>query len=607
MKNRIVLWGENPSDQKVLLAFALRAADNRVDLHIIPAADVSEQMEKDMMTKWRKGEEIPIPSSAERRELELKVTDGLLPDDLKTNDTDLIARAQAEWHFAVLSAKMQAVYQSELEDLRETVGNLTDYDSAVWESLKGFWGKVQKQAQDGNLLRSQAEQIKRGVNEAFATMKELRSKADKEFSGKSAQLKTEFFEKVDEIEKKVEDGARLSPLFDQLKGLQKKYFNSKFTRDHRDQVWKRIDGAFKTVKEKRYGSEAATQSPAGRTERRLQGLHGAIEKMERSIKRDEDDLKFNERKIERTEGQLEAQIRKAKMVMIEERLNSKRTKLEDMVKTRTDLENRLAREKKKEEQRQEKERQREERRRAEESRKAEIAAKIAAQQQAVSEEEAAKLRDAAAKISGKDVAAPAVSNTAAAAAAAAASTAGAEEVAERMETPTPAPAPEAVVTATADTAEMDAATTHLEANAPTEEPDAARAEADHSSPAAGLAGGPVHKTTTDPQPTTAAPKADYATATPVQDDDNLIEHAASVGIAVDEAVHGPVDAPDDADLDTTIEPQGETLLSAIGNTLGESVQDVTDTVRATITVLADKLEDKVDELKDNLLGDAEEE
>lgn len=599
MKNRIVLWGENASDQKVLLAFSLRAADNRVDLHIIPAAEVSEQMEKDMMTKWRKGEEIPMPSSAERRELELKVTDGLLPDDLKTNDTDLVTRAQAEWHFAVLSAKMQQVYQTELEDLRETVSNLNDYDSAVWESLKGFWGKVQKQAQDGNLLRSQAEQIKRGVNEAFSTMKELRSKADKEFSGKSAQLKAEFMEKVDEIEKKVEDGARLSPLFDQLKSLQKKYFNSKFTRDHRDQVWKRIDGAFKTVKEKRYGSEAATQSPAGRTERRLQGLHGAIEKMERSIKRDEDDLKFNERKIERTEGQLEAQIRKAKMVMIEERLNSKRTKHADMLKTRGELEARLAREKKKEEQRKEKERQREEKRKAEEARKAEIAAKIAAQREAVSEEEAAKLRDAAAKITGKETT-PDVSNVPAADATAS-GTPTMEEVGEAMSAPHPAPAPETSTTQPTTPAEPQSTAETTPENG------TGATTADRSSPAAGLAGGPVHETTTDPRPTTSAPAADYASATPVTDDSNLVEHAAAVGIAIAEAVDGPVDAPDTADLDTTIESSDETVLSALGNTLGESVQDMTDTVRATITVLADKLEDKVEELKDNLLGDSEEE
>ena len=517
MKPRIVLWGENAQDQKVLLAFALRAEENRVDLHIVPADDVTEQLEKDLMSKWRKGEAVEIPATAEKRELELRVTDGLLPDDLRTNDTDLITRAQAEWHFAVLSAKMQMVYQSELEDLKEKVGQLTDYDGATWESLKGFWGKVQQQVRDGNLLRGQADKIKRGVNEAFAQMKELRGKADKEFSSKSAELKTEFMEKVDEIEAKINEGARLSPLFDQLKALQKKYFNTKFTRDHRDQVWKRIDGAFKAVKEKRYGADAAQQSPANRTERRLQGLHGAIEKMERSVKRDEDDLTFQRRKIQRTEGQLEAQIREAKIVMINERLNSKKAKLEDMLKTRKSLEERLEREKKKEEARKEKERQREEKRKAEEARKAEIAAKIAEQQKSVSEAEAEKLRQAAASISN------------------------------------------------------------------------ARKKSDQD----------------DPQPATAAPKADYASATPVQEDDNLIIHAATIGAAIDHAVNGPVDAPDVADLDTEIDPPGETVLSALGNTLGESIQDVVDDVRAVASVLADKVSDAVEDIKDNLMGEEE--
>ncbi|MBI5916581.1 MAG: SUMF1/EgtB/PvdO family nonheme iron enzyme [Bacteroidetes bacterium] len=75
--------------------------------------------------------------------------------------------------------------------------------------------------------------------------------------------------------------------------------------------------------------------------RRYDGLISAIEKMEQSIGRDKNDLDFQRHKIDTTDGQLEAQIRQAKIVMIEERLSSKEEKLAEMNVTKEGLEKRL--------------------------------------------------------------------------------------------------------------------------------------------------------------------------------------------------------------------------------------------------------------------------
>ena len=88
-----------------------------------------------------------------------------------------------------------------------------------------------------------------------------------------------------------------------------------------------------------------------RLERRYNGLLSAIEKMDRSIRRDKDELEFQNKRIANSDGQLEAQIRQAKIKMIEERVVSKKNKLGEMMKTKEELEHRMEQQKERDAQR----------------------------------------------------------------------------------------------------------------------------------------------------------------------------------------------------------------------------------------------------------------
>jgi len=351
MKKKIVIWGTNAKEEKVLVGIELLAEENQIQVNVIPEAHATTASFDDLMDKWRLGQEYSFSEGTDTQVRPLSVTEGLLPEDIKVEKSDLIVRAQAEWHFVVLSSKLHDAYKSELEDFKDKVEKITEFDPALWNGLKGFWNKVQDQSNEKNLFRDHANSLRNGTNELFSRLKEMRAVLDEEFRNQSKNYKEEFFNLIGEVETKVKENVNLNRLFDDLKKIQQKYKDTKFTKEDRNKVWDKLDGAFKTVKEKKYGPQAAQgNSPVERTQRRYDGLMGASQKMERSIKRDKDELAFQDRRINRTEGQLELQIRQAKTKMLEERMKSKEEKLADMLATKKDLEGRLAKQKAKAEQ-----------------------------------------------------------------------------------------------------------------------------------------------------------------------------------------------------------------------------------------------------------------
>lgn len=349
MKSKLVLWGSNAQDEKCLIAVSLRAEDNKVDIWTFPESVATEDFYQQMMKDWRDGEGMELPDPKTYLERDLSITESLLPDDLKVERGDVVQRAQTEWQFIVLSSKLHRAYEQQLADLKEKVGKLTSFDQPTWDNLKEFWDKVQEQVRDRNLFRDHADRLRAHTNELFGSMKEMRSKLDEEFEKVSKEAYDKFFAALAEVERKMESGARVPIIFDELKKLQSKFRESKdLTREHRNKVWEKLDGTFKAVKEKRFGSKPGGGNvPGGEggmlqgAQRRYDGLISAIDKMEQSIRRDRSDLEFQEHKINTTGGQLEAQLRQAKLKMIEERISSKEEKLKEMNSTKADLEKRL--------------------------------------------------------------------------------------------------------------------------------------------------------------------------------------------------------------------------------------------------------------------------
>jgi len=402
MKNRIVFWGKNENSEKLLLALELLAEEGKVNVISFPEALVSEEFNQTLTKDWRDGKTVDFPEGFTSTFVELTVTGSILPAGITAEKMDLVTRAQAEWNFSILSSRLFRSYQSELNEFKDKVERALNFDKNMWDELKSFWDRVQEQARDKSLFREHSEHLRQETNELFGKLKDLRGKLDEEFDRTSKTLYEDIVAKLGDIENKVREGIRLQPLFDELKDIQKKIREVKLNRDHRNKIWDKLDATFKVLKEKRFGPETADDNnPLVRIQKRYEGLMAAIDKMESSVGRDIEELNFQNGKVNTSFGQLEAQIRQAKVAMIEERVRSKKEKLTEMYATKTELDRKM-------EQLQEKEKRKADEMLKEDAKKAaqekianEIAAANAAREKVKGEKES--LFDAATSILGDSI------------------------------------------------------------------------------------------------------------------------------------------------------------------------------------------------------------
>lgn len=403
MKTKIVVWGSDQNDEKILIALELLAKENKVNIFTFPEKIATEELYNSLYGEWREGKEMEMPEGHAVIQRELSASEELLPEEIKISKGNIIERVKTEWHFMVLSSKLSEMYHSELHDFKEKVADLKTFDSIVWNELKQFWSKVQEQVRERNLFRDHASNLRNQTNDLFNTLKGLRKALDDDFKRISKENVAKFGASLQSIEEKISGGLGLQPIFEELKNLQKDFKDTKFTKDDRASIWNRLDKAFKDVKEKRFGnkqsnSKGGGSSPLERLQRRFDGLLSAINKMENSIDRDRREIRHQDDRISKSDGQLEAQLRQAKIKMTNERIRSKEEKLSEMMATKAELEKRFEVEKAKEAKRQE--------RAKIENKKKEVEAKIAAEIKDAAEkrqEESDKLNKAAAAMVGGGV------------------------------------------------------------------------------------------------------------------------------------------------------------------------------------------------------------
>lgn len=351
MRDRFVTWG-TLEDSRRLFTFELDADEAQIIRRVVPAPASSEELLQTIMNAWNNRTTMPYPEGTSSERIPLQASGTIVPDGADVDDKVRVASAEREWPSDIVSAQLRRQFRAEFEELHDVVGNLTAFDEGIFERLKGVWNKVQTELTNKVLRYEHTHGLRKLSDELFAQMKELRKGKEKEVRSRSKELKKDFRELLAGAQTRLEKKENLRGLFNDLKKIQDAIAKASLSRDDRNSLRKSIDELFKATK-----SEInATGEDAGilteqrvRLEKRLNGLIGAIKRMKHSVHKDNQDIYYENRRIQQAGNQLAEQLGAAKMAMLKERAASKQVKLDDMLATEADLQKRLDKVKKREE------------------------------------------------------------------------------------------------------------------------------------------------------------------------------------------------------------------------------------------------------------------
>ena len=343
MRDRFITWGSRDGERR-LYTFELEPEGARITRRAVPAAASSEALLQTVLAAWKQHNPVAWPAGTEVDAVGLLASASMVPDGVEVDDRLLVASAARDWPFEVVSARLRKQFADELAELGDVVAGLEAFDEVVFERLKGAWAKVQAEVTNKVLRYEHTHDLKRVSDELFARLKALRRGKDRGARAESKGVKRELAEKLAAAEGRLSAKQDPRKLFGDLKALQREVSEAKLAGPDRRALRKSLDRLFKATKSEidATGADAgALAQQRARLESRLKGLEGAIQRMRHSVGRDEKDMFYENRRVERAGNQLAQQLGAAKLEMLRGRASGKRAKLDDMLATEAELRRRL--------------------------------------------------------------------------------------------------------------------------------------------------------------------------------------------------------------------------------------------------------------------------
>ena len=344
MRDRFITWG-TLDDQRRLFTFELEADDAEIIRRVLPARPSSEALRQTIINAWVQRTTMNYPEGTLTERIPFASFGSIVPDGADVEDKVRVASAEREWPFDLISGQLRRQFTGELEEFREKVEVLEKFDDGVYERLKAISDKIKAELDNKTLRGHDFAKLKDLTDGLFGVMKRLRRGERKKLDQASRGVKQEFLTELTAVQAQLEEKTDPRKLFKDLRGIQDRVKAAKMRGSDRNALRKRLDQLFKAVKAEMDASGAtvsALSQKRAHLENRLKGLKGAISRMRYSVDRDNKDMFYEGRRRERANNQLAEQLAALKLTTIGDRAQSKASRLDDMLATEAELEQKLA-------------------------------------------------------------------------------------------------------------------------------------------------------------------------------------------------------------------------------------------------------------------------
>lgn len=335
MKDKIALWGADEKDNDLLIVLRLRALENRVDLWTFPKDKHSPLVLDSMGRNWDTIDTEQFEQPYEYIERTM-AEPTLLPDHIRTRNAELIAQVEREWYFKVLSVKLKASLEADVDRLLEQVRTEGEYKHEHWTATQSLWNRAEQHFQARDLNREQITQLKDKLNALFDEQKLLRRTNNKQFEEENKRSAVQIMEQIDrQMEQLSEGRLENSDVFENLKLIQVALRDTRLSRELRTDVVQHLNEAFEQVRQDRRNNRHKQM------DMRLRNLQDTMDKLSKSLQFDHRELEFQQQRIGTHAGQLETQLREAQIAMLEEKINSKTRRIGEMQQSYAEMQARM--------------------------------------------------------------------------------------------------------------------------------------------------------------------------------------------------------------------------------------------------------------------------
>ena len=342
MKSRLVTWGKNEEEDSIILAYELFPDKKELSLFVFDFLNSNETFFQKLLNDWRKQETVEFPEGGyTTHTFPLTMSEPVLPEGITVDSQEIIDQARVDWHFVVLSTQLFDEFNADIQDVQTRVEDLTVYSQPLWDELKAIQDKVKAKLDEEVLAWKHVRKLKNNISKLFKVLKALRTEAVQKASADFEVIKTSITKQLDEVEQSVEgvsNPEEQKVLSDKILAIRSELkATANFPEKVRTGMLKRADFLTKKVK-MAFLTGAEKEGLVNQMKSRLEGINGALERVEKKINWLNREIEFQKNKISNPKASImEVQMSSAKQQMYEAQLATAKAKQVDLAKVKKNL------------------------------------------------------------------------------------------------------------------------------------------------------------------------------------------------------------------------------------------------------------------------------